>query len=89
MDYASARSSLLATGAVVWAMLAHRGAVAQKRAVIRIGLLSVSLALFAAGVAFDVWRRPGTPPIRTASSAAARAGAGAARRMAPARQRAE
>jgi len=47
VDYASARSSLLATGAVVWAMLAHRGAQAQGRAAVRLALLLLSLALFA------------------------------------------
>jgi len=49
VNYASARSSLLATAAVVWALLAHRGAQVQKRAVFRIGLLMLSLLLFAIG----------------------------------------
>jgi len=48
VDYASARSSLLATGALVWALLAHRGAQNRNRGVSRLALLVGSLLLFAA-----------------------------------------
>lgn len=48
VDYASARSSLLATGFVVWAMLLHRGMLGQKRPALRIVLEALSLVFFAA-----------------------------------------
>ena len=47
IDYASARSSLLATAGVVWALLAHRRAFATQHLALRLPLLLVSLLLFA------------------------------------------
>jgi Flp pilus assembly protein TadD len=47
VDYASARSSLLATAGVVWAMLVHRAAVSSTRRPARFALLVLSLAIYA------------------------------------------
>ena len=49
IDYASSRSSLLATAGVVWAMLAHRRALASPHRAARVPLLALSLVFFAAG----------------------------------------